>query len=345
MLYNVGVLMVGLVTCGDNIRAPGEIQDFSDGLLMARESHQTMPVEQTDDKVILTYPGKPDTKVEILKFGATVISWTVDKKERLWLSEAAKLDGSKAVRGGIPLVFPVFGKVKDENHPTAPLPQHGFARNSTWEFLGQVTENPVSVQFGLGPENVDSELYKLWGGGKYDFTLVLTVTLSETNLTTEIEVENAGKEAFEFNWLFHTYYNVDDVTDTLATNLIDTECYDQLMATTYKEKAPMLSFHEEFDRIYKNVEERRDIQLIDKGNVLMTVSRKNLPDAVVWNPWINKSQGMGDFEPKSGYLNMVCIEPGHVADFVKLNKGDKWVAAQSMTLYGEIKVQTDIFSV
>lgn len=46
--------------------------------------------------------------VEILLFGATVISWK-DRfgTEKLWLSDAAKLDGSKAVRGGIPLVFPV----------------------------------------------------------------------------------------------------------------------------------------------------------------------------------------------------------------------------------------------
>lgn len=45
--------------------------------------------------------------VEILLFGATVISWKSHGKENLFLSEAAKLDGSKAVRGGIPLVFPV----------------------------------------------------------------------------------------------------------------------------------------------------------------------------------------------------------------------------------------------
>lgn len=46
--------------------------------------------------------------VEVLLYGATVISWK-DRfgTEKLWLSDAAKLDGSKAVRGGIPLVFPV----------------------------------------------------------------------------------------------------------------------------------------------------------------------------------------------------------------------------------------------
>jgi glucose-6-phosphate 1-epimerase len=46
--------------------------------------------------------------IEVLLYGATVLSWK-DRagNERLWLSEGAKLDGSKAVRGGIPLVFPV----------------------------------------------------------------------------------------------------------------------------------------------------------------------------------------------------------------------------------------------
>lgn len=46
--------------------------------------------------------------VEVLLHGATIISWKdAAGAEKLWLSDAAVLDGSKAVRGGIPLVFPV----------------------------------------------------------------------------------------------------------------------------------------------------------------------------------------------------------------------------------------------
>lgn len=303
-----------------------------------------MPVEETDTQVILTHPKNSKTSVKILKYGATVISWQENGVEQLWLSEGAKLDGSKPVRGGIPLVFPIFGKQKDPNHPTAKLPQHGFARNSVWEFLGQTTESPVSVQFGLGPENVDPELYKLWADGKNDFTLVLTVTLAEDSLATKIEVENTGKDEFEFNWLFHTYYRVADVTDALVTNLMDSECYDQLLAETYNEKAPMLSFHEEFDRIYRNVDLHKQLQIVDKGKVLLTLDRTNLPDAVVWNPWIKKSEGMADFEPKLGYLNMLCIEPGHVSSYAKVKKGEKWFAEQKMTPSGDINVQTNIFA-
>lgn len=53
-----------------------------------------------------------------------------------------------------------------------------------------------------------------------------------------------------------------------------------------------------------------------------------MPDTVVWNPWIEKSQGMADFEPKTGYQQMICIEPGHVHDFISLAPGKKWNAYQ-----------------
>lgn len=53
--------------------------------------------------------------VVVLLHGATVLSWKdAAGDEKLWLSEGAKLDGTKAVRGGIPLVFPV-GLLVDKN--------------------------------------------------------------------------------------------------------------------------------------------------------------------------------------------------------------------------------------
>jgi len=46
--------------------------------------------------------------IEVLLYGATIISWKdAVGAEKLWLSEKAKLDGTKAVRGGVPVVFPV----------------------------------------------------------------------------------------------------------------------------------------------------------------------------------------------------------------------------------------------
>lgn len=45
--------------------------------------------------------------VEILLYGATVVSWKSNGKENIFVSDAAVLDGSKPVRGGVPVVFPV----------------------------------------------------------------------------------------------------------------------------------------------------------------------------------------------------------------------------------------------
>jgi glucose-6-phosphate 1-epimerase len=46
--------------------------------------------------------------IDVLLHGATVLSWKdAAGDEKLWLSDAAKLDGSGPARGGIPLVFPV----------------------------------------------------------------------------------------------------------------------------------------------------------------------------------------------------------------------------------------------
>lgn len=295
-----------------------------------------MGVEDLGDKVVLTSSNSTAT---ILKYGATIISWEIEGVEQLWLSEGAKLDGSKPVRGGIPLVFPVFGKSNEKGFEN--LPQHGFARNSTWEFLGQTTENPPTVQFALSPEQANEEIYSKWDNGDNDFTLFLTIQLNNDNLTTSIEVTNSDSiKSWKFNWLFHTYLKINEIEDTLVNNLPGELCYDQIIAETYKESHPAIDFHQELDRIYQNVSTDKIIQVIELGKVIHNVQRENLPDIVVWNPWIEKSSNMGDFQPKDGYHKMVCIEPGHVNDFVELKPGQSWSAKQIIYKGDVIKLQS-----
>ena len=58
--------------------------------------------------------------VEVLLFGATVTSWKSNggQTENLWLSDKADLTGTKAVRGGIPVVFPVSHLMHRQRVPT-----------------------------------------------------------------------------------------------------------------------------------------------------------------------------------------------------------------------------------
>lgn len=64
---------------------------------------------------------------EVSRYGATVLSfYTADEPQRnaLFVSKKAAVDCSMSIRGGIPLVFPIFG-------PASGFPNHGFARTST----------------------------------------------------------------------------------------------------------------------------------------------------------------------------------------------------------------------
>lgn len=94
----------------------------------------------------------------IYKYGATVTSWKAPNAgtqtpvtERLFLSSKAYLDGSKPIRGGIPIAFPFFGPPSREEDKK--MGQHGYARSEEWELLRTVMDNEagVSVKFGMSP--------------------------------------------------------------------------------------------------------------------------------------------------------------------------------------------------
>ena len=63
------------------------------------------------------------------------------------MSSKAALDGSKPVRGGIPVVFPAFGPPTHPEH--SKLPQHGFARSEIWNFGGVIMDNEAGVSVRL----------------------------------------------------------------------------------------------------------------------------------------------------------------------------------------------------
>lgn len=63
------------------------------------------------------------------------------------MSSKAFLDGSKPVRGGIPVVFPCFGAPTHPEH--SKLGQHGFARSEVWSLDSVVMDNEAGVSVRL----------------------------------------------------------------------------------------------------------------------------------------------------------------------------------------------------
>lgn len=273
--------------------------------------------------------------IEILLYGATVLSWKdASGDEKLWLSEGAKLDGTKAVRGGVPLVFPVFGTAPD-HEATSKLPQHGFARNSRWEFLGKSTSesssNSVKLDFGLSSENLDEAARQLW---PYKFGLLYSVTLDRESLKTALVITNEGDVPFEFQTLLHTYFRIKDISSVQIAGLEDSPYVDKVDAAKAKtQSSDPVAFSGETDRVYTPAKGPSHPVVISEGGAAkFSIVRDNLDDVVVWNPWIDKAAGMGDFEPKDGWKNMVCAEAGAVSSWQKLEKGDAFEGAQTIYL-------------
>jgi glucose-6-phosphate 1-epimerase len=74
------------------------------------------------------------------------------------------------------------------------------------------------------------------------------------------------------------------------------------------------------------------VVISESGSPRYRIVRDNLDQVVVWNPWVDKSAGIKDFSPKDGWKNMLCVEPGSVKGWQKLEKGDAFEAAQTITL-------------
>jgi len=67
--------------------------------------HHQASVDVTGDHVTAKLPS--GDSCEVYLHGATVTSWKSASREHLWLSANAVMDGSKAIRGGVPVCFPV----------------------------------------------------------------------------------------------------------------------------------------------------------------------------------------------------------------------------------------------
>ena len=99
------------------------------------------------------------------------------------------------------------------------------------------------------------------------------------------------------------------------------------------ESVSSLAIKGETDRVYTPVGGPGvPVKIVEGGKTKFSVSRDNLLDVVVWNPWSEKAAGMGDFAPKDGYKNMICVEAGSVREWQTLEPGDAFEGAQTVTL-------------
>ncbi|KAG7450508.1 galactose mutarotase-like protein [Guyanagaster necrorhizus] len=293
-----------------------------------------MPVQLTSGKLVLSH--SKGALVEILLYGASVISWKSGTKrnpelsERLFVSNKAAVDGSKPVRGGIPVVFPCFGPPTHPDHTR--LNQHGFARHSVWSWDGTSIDekDAVSIKLTLRPTETIPTVYSK------PFLLTYVVTLSEFDLKTDLHVQNTSfADNLEFHTLFHNYIRAPS-TDVLVGPLQNFTYYDKTESTEAGKSRPKVEARagvdvKKFtDSVYENTNGKYEVIWPGGG---LDITASNLKDVVVWNPQ-ETGRKIGDME-ENGWENFVCVEPGYIRGFVNLEPGGLWTGGQTLSVVHE----------
>ncbi|MEM7802318.1 MAG: D-hexose-6-phosphate mutarotase [Chloroflexota bacterium] len=216
-------------------------------------------------------------------------------------AEAIYADG-KAIRGGIPIIWPWFGA-----HPTdSKMPSHGFARRMSWTFRECSEDESGIVHLRLDLLEPNSLAHPQFDA---EFKLELRISVG-TALKVDLYTRNMSDKPFSYTAALHTYFLVGSITEVTLIGLDEKTYLDQLNAMTERIQQNPIQIDREIDRIYAKTSDTVFIHDPRKRRII-EVSKEGSYSTVIWNPWIEKSRRMPDFGD-SEYQSMVCVEVANV---------------------------------
>ncbi|MDH0347811.1 D-hexose-6-phosphate mutarotase [Aeromonas dhakensis] len=234
-------------------------------------------------------------KAEISLFGAHVLSYQRhDEPASIWLSDKAVLDGSKPIRGGIPLCWPWFGPAPAR--VGSGKPSHGFARTSLWTLDG-VSDHGDGTLVHLSLRDNEATR-QLW---PHAFELELDVLVGK-ELALVLTTRNTGKEPLVYSGALHTYLQISSPEAVSVSGL--GEPYADKLTGQDGQQQGALTLNGPLDRVYWQPDAQVSIQ---DGERQTRVVSGNHDSMVVWTPWLEGAIAMADMSD-DGYRTMLCVE-------------------------------------
>jgi glucose-6-phosphate 1-epimerase len=245
----------------------------------------------------------PTCTAEVYMQGAHLTHWQpVGDEPVLFLSERSAFAPGKAIRGGVPLIFPWFG-----SRTATPFcdrtdgPSHGFARTSEWLL---VEAGRSKDDFELVFRLTDNDASKAVGFEGFCATYKICVG---SELELELIVDNQSAQTFQFEEAFHTYLAVGDVRQIGVTGLQNVEFIDKTDDFKLKrQQEKILQLNGETDRLYVDTGGKIDVHDSVLKRVI-SVDKLNSHTSVVWTPWEQGCAKLSDMSA-DGWTGMVCIE-------------------------------------
>ncbi|KAL0331923.1 UNVERIFIED_CONTAM: putative glucose-6-phosphate 1-epimerase [Sesamum calycinum] len=285
-------------------------------------------------RIILSEP--IGSTVEVLLYGAQVVSWKNEKREEmLFTTNKALWKPGKPVRGGISICFPQFSNLGSMEQP-------GFVRNRMWSLDSSPSPLPPANNqstVDLMLKSTEEDL-KSW---PHRFELRMRISLSAGKLTVIPRVRNTDSKAFSFTFALCNYLSVSDIrffsSLTRYSSCWCVKCvlrawrHLTTLIICYKEKgtqqADAITFDGEIDRVYLYTPTK--IAVIDHEKKRTFVLRKEgMPDAAVWNPWDKKAKAIPDFGDED-YKTMLCVDSASLETPIALKPCEEWKGRQELT--------------
>ena len=237
--------------------------------------------------------------LEASPHGGHVTDWTIPGTPPvLFLSPRSVFQRGRAIRGGVPLIFPWFGPKAGD----ARAAQHGFARVREWqlEAAGVQSDGACSVAMSL----TDDEATRAEWPHAFHARFAAT---AGRELRMMLEIRSADSRDFTFEAALHTYFAVSDVRRIRVRGLENTAYLDKADGGARKPGASApLAFTGETDRVYLDTAAACTIE--DPGlNRRIVVAKSGSRSTVVWNPWEAKARVTADLGDDA-WTGMVCIE-------------------------------------
>lgn len=244
--------------------------------------------------------------------GAHVTTWRPKTQAEpvIWLSPLAKFAPGKSIRGGVPVCWPWFGPHATESA----FPGHGFARTVPWTVTDSAALPGGETRITLVLMQNDQTRAQ-W---PHATRLEMVVSVG-ASLKIDLVTHNLDTEDLVIGEALHTYFQIGDIAATRIEGLEGSTYVDKVDGSARKTQQGAVACSGEVDRVYLDTEAECvivDPDLKRRIRIVKTGSRST----VVWTPWTEKAEKMGDFGPgrqgQGGWREMVCVESANAIDNV-----------------------------
>ncbi len=238
--------------------------------------------------------------------GAHLIEFSpLDNPNNLFVSSAEKFEKGKAIRGGIPICWPWFDAHKDNKE----APNHGFARTSIWQYeiVGE-NDSRTDIKLWLDTDGTET-------GFPFRARAELLVSIGKT-LVISLATYNLSEQPFLLSQALHTYFPCQDIANVEIHGLHGV-CYNDSLTGENAYFPSDFRFNQEIDWVLQ--EAGKPVVFSGLGQADIKLTRMGSRSLVVWNPWIEKSKRLSQFQADE-YKKMFCVETTNVSEDSRLIK-------------------------